>query len=139
MNPNTRKTMLTVVLLATAAFLMFGLPFMFDLWPAGFRWAHPSQHPAYERMIIAIYFALGLCLVPAALDPVRHVLLIDFTIISSILHGAVMTYDAFAQEHEMTHLVGDVPLLFALAGVLIWLRPRRATTEAQAAATPTTP
>jgi hydrogenase/urease accessory protein HupE len=112
------------VLFATAGFLCFVLPFMFDLWPAGFRWAHPSVHPAYERMIIAIYFALGVCLVPTALAPERHVMLIDFTILSSLLHGAVMTYDAIAQEHEMVHLVGDVPLLFALAGVLIWLHPR---------------
>lgn len=125
MTPETRTKLLKIVLLATAAFLLLGLPFMFDLWPAGFRWAHPSEHPAYERMIIAIYFALGLCLLPAARDPERHVILIDFTIISSLLHGAVMTYDAFAQEHEMTHLVGDVPLLFALAAVLIWLHPRR--------------
>jgi hydrogenase/urease accessory protein HupE len=124
MTPETRLKLLKIVLLATAAFLLLGLPFMFDLWPAGFRWAHPSEHPAYERMIIAIYFALGLCLIPAALDPERHVILIDFTIISSLLHGAVMTYDAFAQEHEMTHLVGDVPLLFVLAAVLIALHPR---------------
>jgi hypothetical protein len=75
-------------------------------------------------MIIAIYVSLGICLIPAALDPPRHVLLIDFTILSSLLHGAVMTYDAIAQEHEMTHLIGDVPLLFVLAGVLIWLHPR---------------
>ena len=75
-------------------------------------------------MIVAIYIALGICLIPAALDPERHALLIDFTILSSLLHGAVMTYDAFAQEHEMTHLIGDVPLLFVLAGVLIWLHPR---------------
>ena len=124
MTTDSRKTLLTVVLLATAAFLMFLLPFMFDLWPGGFRWAHPSQHPAYERMIIAIYFALGVCLVPTALNPERHVILIDFTILSSLLHGAVMTYDSFAQEHEMTHLVGDVPVLFVLAAVLIWLHPR---------------
>ena len=113
------------MLLATAAFLILGLPFMFDLWPAGFRWAHPSQHPAYERMIIAIYLALGICLIPTALDPQRHVMLIDFTILSSLLHGAVMTYDSFAQQHEMMHLVGDVPILFLLAGVLLWLHPRR--------------
>jgi hypothetical protein len=75
-------------------------------------------------MIIAIYFALGVCLIPTGLDPERHVILIDFTILSSLLHGAVMTYDALAQEHEMVHLVGDVPVLFALAGVLIWLHPR---------------
>ena len=124
MTPDTRKTLLTVVLLATAAFLMFGLPFMFDVWPGGFRWAHPTEHRAYERMIIAIYFALGVCLVPTAFNPERHVILIDFTILSSLLHGAVMTYDAFAQEHEMIHLVGDVPLLFVVAAVLIWLHPR---------------
>ena len=60
----------------------------------------------------------------AARDPRRHAILIDFTILSSLLHGAVMTYDAFAQEHEMLHLVGDVPILFALAGVLTWLMMR---------------
>ena len=75
-------------------------------------------------MIIAIYFALGVCLVPTALNPERHVMLIDFTILSSLLHGLAMTYDAFAQQHEMTHLVGDVPLLYGLAAVLIWLHPR---------------
>jgi hydrogenase/urease accessory protein HupE len=114
-----------VVLFATAAFLILGLPFMFDLWPGGFRWSHPADNPAYERMIIAIYFSLGICLVAAANDPERHVMLINFTILSSILHGAVMTYDSFVQQHEMTHLVGDIPILFALAGVLIWLHPSR--------------
>jgi len=125
MTADAKRKLLRTVLLATAAFLMFLLPVLFDLWPAGFRWAHPAEHSAYERMIIAIYFALGVCLVPTALDPERHVMLIDFTILSSILHGAVMTYDALIQEHEMTHLVGDVPALFVLAGVLIWLHPRR--------------
>ena len=125
MNGDTRRMLLKVVLLATAAFLILLLPFMFDLWPAGFRWAHPAHHDPYERMIIAIYASLGLCLIPTALNPERHVMLIDFTIISSLLHGAVMTYAAFVQEHEMTHLVGDVPILFILAGVLIWLHPRR--------------
>jgi hypothetical protein len=124
MSADTRRTLLTTVLLATAGFLMFVLPFMFDLWPAGFRWAHPAEHAAYERMIIAVYFALGVCLVPTALAPERHVMLIDFTILSSLLHAGVMTYDAFAQQHEMMHLVGDVPALFGLAAVLIWLHPR---------------
>lgn len=61
MAPATRLTLLRIVLFATAGFLCLVLPFMFDLWPAGFRWAHPAEHPAYERMIIAIYFALGVC------------------------------------------------------------------------------
>ncbi|HUI26770.1 MAG TPA: DUF6632 domain-containing protein [Candidatus Kryptonia bacterium] len=133
MTADTRRLALTIVLFATAAFLVFGLPFMFDLWPGGFRWGHPGGHPAYERMIVAIYFALGVCLVPAALDPERHVLLIDFTILSSLLHGAAMAYDSFAQPHEITHLVGDVPILFVLAGVLIWLHPRGGRATATAA------
>ena len=124
MTTDTKKKLLTIVLLTTAAFLIFGLPFMFDLWPGGFRWAHPSQHPAYERMIIAIYVALGVCLIPTAFNPEQHVMLINFTILSSLLHGAVMTYDSCAQQHEMMHLVGDVPILFLLAAVLIWLHPR---------------
>ena len=125
MSRETQRMLLRATLLATAAFLVLLLPFMFDLWPGGFRWSHPGGHPAYERMIIAIYFSLGICLVAAANDPERHVLLINFTILSSILHGAVMTYDSFVQEHEMTHLVGDVPIIFALAGILVWLHPRR--------------
>jgi hypothetical protein len=124
MTPGRKRLLLQGILFASAAFFIAVLPFMFDLWPAGFRWAHPAMHATYERMIIAIYFALGLCLIPTALDPERHVMLIDFTIVSSLLHGAVMTYDSFAQEHEMMHLVGDVPALFALAAVLIWLHPR---------------
>lgn len=124
MTPATKRMLLRGVLFASAAFFILVLPFMFDIWPAGFRWAHPAQHPAYERMIIALYFSLGLCLIPTALDPERHVMLIDFTILSSLLHGAVMTYDSFAQEHEMMHLVGDVPALFLLAAILTWLHPR---------------
>jgi hydrogenase/urease accessory protein HupE len=122
----TRRRLLQGVLLATAAFLVFLLPFLFDLWPAGFRWAHPAVHPPYERMIVAIYVALGILLARAAMDPERHAILIDFTILSSLFRGAVMTYDAIAQEGELAHLVGDVPLLYLLAGVLLWLHPRRA-------------
>ena len=81
-------------------------------------------HPAYERMIVAIYMALGICLIGAARDPVRHAILIDFTILSSILHGLAMSYDSFVQPGEMTHMVGDVPLLFATAAIFAWLHPR---------------
>ena len=77
MKTETQLLWLRVVMVATGAFLVILLPFMFDLWPSGFRWAHPSMHPAYERMIIAIYFSLGICLLVAARDPQRHAILID--------------------------------------------------------------
>ena len=98
---------------------------MFELWPAGFRWVHPHPHPPYERMIQAIYVSLGICLFLAARDPLRNVGLIDFTILSSLLHAAVMAYDSVAQKDELTHLVGDVPILVAVAVVLIVLHPKR--------------
>lgn len=125
MNRATQLLWLRVVMIATGLFLVALLPFMFDLWPGGFRWAHPSMHPPYERMIIAVYWSLGVCLLLSARDPLQNVILIDFTILSSALHGLVMAYDSFAQEHEMMHLVGDVPILLALAALLVFLHPRR--------------
>ena len=116
---------LSIFMIVLGAGLILLLPFAFDVWPAGFRWGHPHGHPAYERMIIAIYMSLGVCLILAARDPLRNAILIDFTILSSVAHGAVMTYDSFAMEGELTHMVGDVPLLFALAAVLVVWHPRR--------------
>lgn len=100
-------------------------PLSFYVLPAGFRWTHPSPHPAYERMIIAIYISLGVCLILGSQNPLKNAIIIDFTIISSVLHGFVMFYDAFAQKHEMAHLMGDVPLLFILALIFIKYHPRR--------------
>jgi len=116
---------LQTVMVVTGIGLIVLVPFGFSIWPPGFRWGHPHGHPAYERMIIAIYAALGICLLVAARDPVKNVSLIDFTILSSIFHGAVMTYDAIVQHGELAHLIGDVPLLFGLAAVFIWLHPLR--------------
>jgi len=104
---------------------IFLTPLSFYILPAGFRWTHPSPHPAYERMIMAIYISLGLCLILGSGNPLKNAIIIDFTIISSVLHGLVMFYDSFAQEHEMAHLMGDVPLLFILALIFIRYHPRR--------------
>ena len=116
---------LRLLMVVTGIGLIVLVPFGFSIWPAGFQWGHPHGHPAYERMIVAIYAALGICLLVAARDPVKNVSIIDFTILSSIFHGAVMAYDSFAQHGEMTHLIGDVPLLFGMAGLFVWLHPRR--------------
>jgi hypothetical protein len=121
---------LSMAMVVVGLFLIFGLPFAFDLWPAGFRWGNPAGHAPYERMIVAIYAALGICLLIAARDPARHAIIIDFTIISSVLHGGVMLYDAIVQPGEHTHLVADVPLLFAVAAFFAWLHPRRLPTAA---------
>lgn len=116
-----RSALLRVVLRGSAVLFIIGPAIGFAVLPAEFRWA--PHHPAYERMIMSIYVALGICLWRAAADPRRHVLLIDFTILSSLLHGGVMLYDSFAREGEHAHLWGDVPMLFAAAALLWWLRP----------------
>jgi hypothetical protein len=116
-----RDRLLRLVLRVSAVTFALAPSLGFWLLPAEFRWA--PHHPAYERMIVSIYVALGVCLWRAASDPPRHRLLIDFTILSSVLHGGVMFYDALAQQGEHAHLWGDVPLLFGVAALLWWLRP----------------
>jgi hypothetical protein len=116
-----RERLLPIVLRVSALLFLVVPTLGFLFLPAEFRWA--PHNAAYERMIIAIYVALGACLWRAAADPPRHLLLIDFTILSSVLHGGVMLYDALAREGEHAHLWGDVPPLFAAAALLWWLRP----------------
>ncbi|MCP5059047.1 MAG: hypothetical protein GY937_20270 [bacterium] len=120
-----RRLSIFMVVLGVA--LILTIPFAFEIWPAGFRWGHPHGHAPYERMIIAIYVSLGICMILAARDPLKNAILIDFTILSSILHGGVMTYDSIAQDGELMHLLGDVPLLFAVAALLWFYHPRRLT------------
>ena len=51
-------------------------------------------------------------------------------IVSSILHALVMTVQTFMMwEHEMPHLWGDIPLLFAIAFILWWYHPTRVSVE----------
>ena len=105
--------------------LIVSIPFAYDIWPAGFRWVHPGINTPYEHMIVAIYLGLGICLIKASRNPLKHSIIIDFTIVSSILHGAVMFYDAFAVEDGMTHLVADVPMMFILAAAAFYYHPER--------------
>jgi hydrogenase/urease accessory protein HupE len=124
-NSNTSMDRLGKAMIAIGLAFIILTPLGFHVWPGGFRWTHPSPHPAYEHMIAAIYISLGICLIMAAKDPLKNAIIIDFTIISSILHGGVMFYDSFAQEGEMMHLAGDVPMLLVLAVALIIYHPNR--------------
>ena len=111
MTNDRKRTLLRVVLFATAGFLMLGLPFMFDLWPAGFRWAHPSEHRAYERMIIAIHFALGVCLVPTALGTKPGVTLRSYPGLNHLLiagEGKSLPVEYTRAGHVAEEIVRDI-------------------------------
>jgi len=77
-------------------------------------------------MIIGIYATLGIFLILAARDPLKHLSLIWFTVWSSVVHGGIMAVQSFDGTHNMGHLYGDVLVLFIVAAVLAFLTPRRA-------------
>ena len=118
---NRRRTLLRVVLAATGVFFIVGLYPASRLWPEAFGWSPP--HPAFERMITAIYASLGVFLLLAAREPHRYLPIIDFTIVSSIAHGGVMAMDAWREPANRLHLFTDIAALFALAIMLWLLRP----------------
>jgi hypothetical protein len=115
---------LKVALVAVGISFIVGVPaLMMWIFPSGFGWT-PHQ-PEYEQMIMGVYATLGVFLILAAKDPESHLSLIWFTIWSSIVHGGIMLVQAIVDETDRMNLVGDVPALFIVAGVLWWLTPRR--------------
>ncbi len=124
-NDNISMRVPSLFMLILGIGLLISMPFAYDIWPAGFRWVNPGINTAYEHMIVAIYLGLAICLIKGSRDPLKHSIIVDFTIISSFLHGTVMLIDAFAVEHEMTHLVGDVPMMFVLVAVAYYFHPER--------------
>lgn len=111
------------------ALVIFGLIFIFCvypammLWASGWRW-FPFQHN-YEQMIVGIYATLGVFLVLAARNPLQNLSLIWFAVWSSFVHGGIMLVQAIADERQFGHLFGDVPALFVIGIILAILTPRR--------------
>ena len=77
-------------------------------------------------MIIGVYATLGVFLLIAARNPLRHLSLIWFTVFSSFVHAGIMTFQSLTMPSEHGHLFGDVPALFLVAIVLAILTPRGA-------------
>ena len=95
------------------------------VWPAGWVW-HGGEGQYYLQMICGVYAVLGVYLIRASRRPAEHASLIGFTIWSSVVHALIMGAQALGDEHERGHLVGDVPALLLVAGVLWYLSPRTA-------------
>jgi len=125
MNPR-RLQALRITLLALGSTCMALGPLML-FWPSGWRW-EPHQ-PYYEQMMVGIYFTLGVFLLRAARDPLRHLSLIWLNVWLSIGHASIMAVQSFSGPQHHGHLVADVPALFIAAAVLAALTPRRAASE----------
>jgi len=120
-----RLSYLRVALILVGLIFIFGVyPLMMALWPSGWRWS-PNQ-AQYEQMILGVYATLGVFLLIASRNPLRHLSLIWFTVFSSIVHAGIMTVQALRMPSEHGHLFGDVPALFIVAALLAFLTPRGA-------------
>jgi hypothetical protein len=121
MVPARRLTALRVALVVVGVVALVGVYPLMRWFPAGFRW-QPSQ-PEYDHMIVAIYATLGVFLLRAAREPLRHLSLIWFAVWSSVAHAGVMAVLASRSPEEHVHFVGDIALLLIVAillGGLTW-------------------
>jgi hypothetical protein len=123
-NKSGSMTALRVALVVIGLTFIFGIYPQTVLWPSGWRWGHGSSH--YLMMIIGIYATLGVFLLIAARNPLAHLSLIWFTVVSSVVHAAIMAVQAVTDPAEHRHLKGDVPALLLVAIVLTVLMSRAA-------------
>ena len=129
MTDTARIKYLRIVLIVVGLTFIFGIWPLSIIWPAGWKW-HAEGRSYYLEMILAIYATLGVFLILAARNPLKHRSIIWFAVWSSVVHGAVMAVQSFDGDHNMGHLWGDVAALFAVAIVLAWLTPREANVAA---------
>lgn len=128
MDNATQLKYLSISLYVFGAIFTVGVYLMMMwIWPSGWSW-EPRQ-PEYEQMIMGVYATLGVFLIRAAKEPLAHRSLIQFTIASSIVHAAIMAAQALVDPTERANLLGDVPALFLVAGVLWYLLPKQAEGE----------
>ena len=115
---------LSVALRVVGAIFVVGLYPLTVIWPAGFLW-EPRQ-VEYEHMILITFAVLGVFLFRAAQNPRQHRSLIAFAGWSSLIHGLLMMVQALGDPVERVNLLGDVPALIIVGGVLILLNRNNA-------------
>jgi len=111
------------------ALIVFGVVFcliypLSMFWPSGWAWHAGAPYESdYFMMIVGVYATLGVFLILASRDPAANRGLIVFTIVSSLVHAAIMAMQSFRMPEHMGHLYGDVPALVLVAAVLGVLLP----------------
>ena len=128
MNIATRLRYLRIALILVGLIFLFGVyPLMMAWWPSGWRW-QPHQLE-YEQMILGVYATLGVFLLIASRNPLRHLSLIWFTVWSSFVHAGIMLVQAIKAPAEHGHFLGDIPALLIVAILLAVLTPRGVVAE----------
>src|SRR5512135_2070183 len=122
MNADSRMKYLRIVLLVVGVISIVGLYPLTVVWPSGWAW-NPGPDP-YLPMVLVMYAVLGVFLVIASRDPLKHLSLIWFTVWSSVAHALLMLFQALADPSMSGHLLGDIPTLLLIAAVFALLTPR---------------
>ena len=116
-----RTTLLKLALVAFGAVFLLVYPLSI-IWPSGWTWHMGAPYSSdYFMMIVGIYGTLGVFLILASRNPEANRSLIWFTVISSVVHAAIMAVQSFGRSGDMDHmghLWGDVPALLIVAIVL---------------------
>lgn len=130
--PNTK--------LLSWALIVFGLAFcliapLSMVWPSGWAWHDgPPAANDYFMMIVGVYATLGVFMILASRDPAANISLIRFVIWSSVVHAAIMAWEALRNPMMKGHLYGDVPALLLIALVLGYFSMSRGAAPARMAA-----
>ncbi|QDP71222.1 hypothetical protein FOG18_00785 [Legionella israelensis] len=119
---------LRLALIIIGVIFIIGLFPLTRIWPSGWAW-HEEGISVYLQMILGIYATLGVFLLIAAKNPLKHLSLIWFTVWSSVIHGGIMTAQALYYPQHFGHLYGDVPALFIVAIILALLTPIKSTNK----------
>jgi hypothetical protein len=116
-----RTTLLKLALAAFGAVFLLVYP-LSVVWPSGWAWHMGAPYESdYFMMIVGIYATLGVFLMLASRNPEANRSLIWFTVVSSVVHAAIMAVQSFGTAGNMGHmghLWGDVPALLLVAIVL---------------------
>jgi hypothetical protein len=146
--PNQHLRTSALVMRVVGWGMIVGGPILLIAYPPGMVWGelpagfpllgppHPvspydGMHP-YLFMIYSLYMAWSILLIRGAHDPKAAASLFDWGILANLLHGALMSVQAFIAPNELAHLWTDVPLLFALSAVMWWWHPNRANVQRRA-------
>lgn len=107
------------------------------VWPSGWAWHEgPPVASQYFMMIVGVYATLGLFMIAAARDPLKHVSLIWFVAVSSAVHAAIMAVQSLEAPMHHGHLLGDVPALLMVTIAFAVLLPMAQRGAAQGSAQP---
>jgi uncharacterized membrane protein YqjE len=117
---------IAVILNGLSMVVLYPLNMLVDEAPS-WIWNYPSRNMAMEHMLVAVYVTMGLFLIWSARNPLKAVPLIDFVIVSGVIHATTMFVDANSMPGHMAHteLGGDVIGTYLAPITLILTHPRR--------------